>query len=92
MKNNIIRVILILLLMLTFCIIFGFSNQDSEESSDISGGVTQILTSKIKVIQEKEEVEKELILFRIESIIRKLAHFSIYTIVRNSTNGTCIYL
>lgn len=92
MKKIIIRVMLIVLLILTFCIIFGFSNQDSEKSSNISEGITQRLTNKIKIIQEKSASEKESILLRIESIIRKLAHFLIYTVVRNFTNGICIYL
>lgn len=92
MKINIIRGILILLLIWTFTVIFGFSNQGAEESASISGKITEIITSKIKYIKEKEPEEKEKILIRIERIIRKLAHFTIYTIVRNFVNGTCLYI
>ena len=87
-KINIIRAILIVLIISTFFVIFGFSSQNSEESGGISKKITQIITSKIKSIQNKPQNEKEKILTRIESIIRKLAHFSIYMVVRNISNGT----
>jgi len=92
MKKNIIRGILILLLFCTFGIIFGFSSQNAEKSGGISQKITEVLTSKMKWIQEKPETEKEQILNRIESIIRKIAHFSIYTIVRNFIDGFISYL
>lgn len=92
MKKNILRFILIILLIWTFGIIFGFSSQDAQKSGSISEKVTEVLTSRIKFIQEKTELEKEPILARIESIVRKIAHFSIYTVVRNSSNGIVFYL
>ena len=70
----------------TFCIIFGFSSQNSEKSNGISRRVTEFITSPIKCIQEKTEQEKEQILSKIERIVRKIAHFSIYTVVRNIAN------
>lgn len=88
MKINILRVILIILLLCTFGVIFGFSSQDSKESSGISRKVTIFITKNIKSIQEKSDIEKGQILHRIESVIRKIAHFSIYTIVRNIAYGT----
>ncbi len=92
MKINIIRGILILLLMGTFVIIFGFSSQNSEESSGISRKITNVITENIKQIQEKPQIEKEKIISRIESIIRKIAHFSIYTVVRYLANGSNFYI
>lgn len=80
-KINILRVILIILLIGTFGVIFGFSSQDSEKSSGVSRKVTEFITNPIKSIQEKPEEEKEEILSRVESIVRKVAHFSIYTVV-----------
>ncbi len=85
-KINVLRIILLILLMGTFCIIFGFSSQNSEKSKGISRRVTEIITSPIKCIQEKTEQEKEQILSKIERIVRKIAHFSIYTVVRNIAN------
>lgn len=81
MKVKIIRFILIVLLLSTFGIIFGFSSQNSTKSSGISRKITVKITSNIKSIQEKNETEKAQILHNIEHIIRKIAHFSIYTIV-----------
>ena len=81
MKINILRTIFIILLIGTLGIIFGFSSQDSKKSSSISRRVTEFLTDRIGSIQEKPEQEKEQILFRVEKIVRKIAHFSIYTVV-----------
>lgn len=75
MKINIIRLILIVLLLATFWIIFGFSGQDGETSGGLSQKVTQIIVN-IFGIQEDEDY-----IYRMEKIIRKIAHFSIYTIV-----------
>ena len=81
MKINIIRAILIILLLGTFFMIFGFSNQNAEKSGGLSKRVTEEVTKNIKPIQNLEKDQKENVLHRIESVIRKIAHFSIYTIV-----------
>ncbi len=81
MKVNIIRVILIILLMGIFFAIFGFSNQNGEKSGGLSKKVTEAVTKNIKSVQRLEKEQKENVLQRIESIIRKIAHFSIYTVV-----------
>lgn len=75
LKRNIIRIILILLLLWTFYIIFGFSSQDGEVSGGLSQKITQIIVN-IFNIQEDENI-----VLRLEKIIRKIAHFSIYTVV-----------
>lgn len=80
-KINIIRIILIVLLVLTFIKIFDFSSQDSEKSGNLSRTITEKITSKIKYIQKLDEDKKEKILNKAETIIRKLAHFSEYTLV-----------
>ena len=81
MKINIIRAVLIIMLLTTFSIIFGFSSQNAEESSSISRKITLIVTENSKTIKQKTSLEKQQILSKIETIIRKIAHFSIYTIV-----------
>ena len=80
-KINIIRAILIILLLATFVRIFCFSNQNGTKSSGISRKVTEIVTSNIKKVQNMPQKEKEIFLEHTEKIIRKLAHFSIYTVV-----------
>lgn len=80
-KINILRTILVILLVGIFYIIFGFSNQNAEQSGSISRKITVNITKNIKSIQELEETKKEEMLGKIEHIIRKLAHFSLYTVV-----------
>lgn len=81
MKINILRAILVILLILQMWIIFGFSNQNGDESGTISKRITQMITKNIKAIQELDTEEKEKILTKIEYFIRKLAHFSLYTVI-----------
>ena len=81
MKLNIIRGILITALITIFVTIFGFSNQDAEQSGGLSQKVTNFVVEIIPRIKYMPKQEKENIVNRIEKIIRKLAHFSIYTIV-----------
>lgn len=81
MKINILRAILVIMLAYTFFTIFGFSNQDGKESSSLSRNITIAITNNIKEIQNLNNDEKEIVLSRIESIIRKIAHFSIYALV-----------
>ena len=81
MKINILRATLIILLFLQMWIIFGFSNQDGETSGTISRQITELITKKISAIQNLPNDEKETVLKKIEHIVRKLAHFSIYTVI-----------
>ena len=81
MKLNIIRGILITALIAIFVTIFGFSNQNSETSSGLSQKVTNFVVEMIPSIKDMPEPEKENVVDRIESIIRKIAHYSIYTLV-----------
>lgn len=78
MKINILRIILIILLLGTFYIIFGFSGQNGEKSSGLSKKVTEIIVEKILKLSNEE---KSQVMHRLEGIIRKVAHFTIYTIL-----------
>lgn len=81
MKLNIIRTILIIALIGTFSTIFGFSNQDSKTSGGISQKVAEFVIKFIPSIQQAERNQREEVIDRTESVIRKIAHFSIYTLV-----------
>ncbi len=81
MKKNVLRGILIVLLLCTFYIIFGFSSQDGEESGGISKRITDFILEKSNNYNNLEENIKEKVSKRTEGIIRKIAHFSIYTLV-----------
>lgn len=78
MKINFLRAILLILLLGTFFIIFGFSNQDAEESGNLSSNIAKFM---LKQVHHDDIENKEQILERTESVIRKIAHFSIYTLV-----------
>lgn len=78
MKINFLRAILLILLLGTFFIIFGFSNQDAEESGNLSSNIAKFI---LKQVHHDDIENKEQILERTESVIRKIAHFSIYTLV-----------
>ena len=75
------RSILIALLIIVFINIFGFSSQDSEESGNLSRTITVSITKNIKVIQKLEVDERNKVLDVLETVVRKLAHFSEYTVV-----------
>ena len=81
MKLNIIRGILITALITIFVTIFGFSNQNAETSSGLSRKVTNFVVEIIPSIKNMPETEKENVVDRVESIVRKIAHYSIYTLV-----------
>ena len=64
-----------------FLITFGFSSQDSNESSNISKKTTEILVQNNKKIQSLEEKERIQTIEELETVIRKIAHFSLYAII-----------
>lgn len=81
MQKNVLRGILIVLLLCTFYIIFGFSSQDGEESGGISKRITEFILEKSSKYDSLEQTKKEEVSKRTERIVRKIAHFSIYTLV-----------
>lgn len=81
MQKNVLRGILIVLLLCTFYIIFGFSSQDGEESGGISKRITNFILEKSSKYNSLEQTKKEEVSKRTERVIRKIAHFSIYTLV-----------
>ncbi len=81
------RIIFIAMLLATFYVIFQFSAQDGELSGSISKRVTNFIVdifSKIKTITTSDRIRY---VARLEPIIRKLAHFGIYTILGFSVMG-----
>ena len=78
MKKNFLRAILLILLLGTLFLIFGFSSQDAEESGGLSSSIAKFI---LKQVKHDEIEDRQPILERTESVIRKMAHFSIYTLV-----------
>ena len=76
MKAKTKKIITIILIFVWITLVFYFSNQTSDESSDLSGGMTEVLLSFFNMLDEKT-LEQQL---TIETAVRKLAHYSIYTL------------
>lgn len=73
MKKIILRIVLLISIILTSLIIFEFSNQNANDSKEVSGKITE----KIVSIFYSVKLDKN----RVESIVRKIAHYSIYTLL-----------
>ena len=88
-KNHIMlkRIIFIAVLLATFFIIFNFSAQDGNTSGSISEKVTKFVVNIISKISNINEETQNNIIEKMHPIIRKLAHFSIYTVVGFSIMG-----
>lgn len=78
MKRNIFIVCTVVVMVLIFC----FSMENSSESAYRSGGVTEfVLKAFVRDYHNMSAEEKKTLLKEAEHIIRKLAHFSIYTVL-----------
>lgn len=80
MKTNIIRIILLILIILNCFIIFKFSSEVSEDSSSRSGRVVAFISNIIPSIKNMNEEDRTLFQEEVmQPIVRKIAHFTIYT-------------
>lgn len=77
MEINKKQIIYILLVMIWMIVVFFFSNQSSDVSSKQSGGITETVVKVIK--KDNKEISQNEI-DTIETIVRKCAHFTLYTI------------
>ena len=80
MKLQIKRIIYAVLTIATFITIFIFSGQNGETSSKTSRGFTEKIINLLPISKNWNENEKQEIIEKSQTIIRKLAHFTIYTI------------
>ena len=71
------KIIKIVLIVIWMGIVFNFSNQGGNESSGTSSKVTKVVVNI--VTKDKEEPDQQTI-EKIEKIVRKGAHYTIYTI------------
>ena len=81
MKTHVFRVIMTVLLICTLFTIFRFSSQNGTQSKGISTKVTEFILSFSQKYQKADTKEKTQIRNRTNAIIRKVAHFSIYTLL-----------
>lgn len=81
-RRNIIIRILTFMLTITVCItIFKFSSEDSGKSTGTSDFVIDCIINNNPFTKDLDNVQKEEIKENIKMPIRKLAHFSIYTLL-----------
>lgn len=73
------------MLGVTFVTIFRFSSQEGNKSSEVSKKVARKIINTFPYTKNLSEETKLKMVERSQPIIRKLAHFSIYTVV-----GVCI--
>lgn len=80
MKNRYIKIIFEILVFMWMIIVFCFSNQPAETSTNTSGNTIKAIINIFPNIRDLEENEQEEIVSSLQPIVRKLAHFSIYTL------------
>lgn len=81
MQRTLIRIISLILLALTFVQIFKFSSQDGQASGNLSRKIVRKAIDIFPYTKNISEKTKNKIVEKSQPIIRKLAHFSIYTLV-----------
>ena len=80
MNIKIQRIIFAILTIATFTTIFIFSSQNGDESGSISREFTKKIIEILQLDKNLNEIEKENLIENSQFVIRKLAHFTIYTI------------
>lgn len=81
MKIRKIRLIFFVLTIATCITIFIFSNQNGEKSGETSRGFTKIIIDALPIAKDLDEGRKAGLVENAQTIVRKLAHFSIYTVL-----------
>lgn len=88
-KKNLIfkRVLFLIILVIAFYVIFNFSAQNGEESGSLSRRVTEIIVNLVSKIKTMDFTKKLYYIEKLHPIVRKLAHFTVYTVVGFSIMG-----
>lgn len=81
-KINIKRIFFLILIIINCVVIFNFSNKVANDSSEQSGKIVNFISQIIPVIKNMPEPDKtNFIEETLTTIVRKTAHFSIYTLL-----------
>ena len=82
MKPKLKTIIFLILIIIECITIFCFSHQEGDDSSNESGRIVEIISNIIPFIRNMQEPDKTIFKEEVLSlIVRKTAHFSIYTIL-----------
>ena len=82
MENK--KILQIILIILTICVlgaIFKFSSQQSEQSEGLSRKISGTIINIVPGTKNLSQIEYEQKLTKVDCVIRKMAHFSIYTVL-----------
>lgn len=84
-KKNLIlkRIIFVVMMLATFYVIFNFSSQTGKVSGNISKKITTYI---VNIMVRNEDARPEYIK-KLHPVVRKVAHFSIYTLAGFSIMG-----
>lgn len=74
------KIMSIILLIAWMTIVFGFSNQQGKDSGNTSKIVATRIIEIIDIQNSLSHEDKEIMVQKIEPVIRKVAHYSIYTL------------
>lgn len=77
---NVKKTISIILVCIWMSVVFSFSNQQGKNSSNISRKASEIIVNIIDIQNKYTNIEKEEQVKKVEPIIRKLAHYTIYMV------------
>ena len=81
MSDKIIKTICFILIFVTFGVIFKFSSQDGGTSSKLSYRIRDFILKFDKEYSNLSDKEKKERANKLHVIVRKMAHFSIYTVL-----------
>ena len=74
------KIILIILIIIWMATIFTFSSQVSDKSSNTSGNTIRFILNKLQITKNMNEQQVDELVENLQTPIRKLAHFSVYTL------------
>lgn len=81
MKIKLFRVITVILIICTMFTIYKFSGQNGTQSKGISTKISKGILNLSSKYRELESKEQKRVLQKTNAVIRKIAHFSIYTML-----------
>ena len=79
-KQIIKRIVFGFLVIVWMITIFCFSNEKSDKSTDTSGSAIKTVLSRFEQFNNLEQDDQQKLIENLQHPIRKLAHFTIYTI------------
>lgn len=74
------KIIILILIMLWMIGVFMFSDQGSDQSTGTSGKTIGFIIDSLSITKNMNEIERQELIETLQPLVRKLAHFTIYTI------------